>query len=168
MAKKKSLAWLDCSEIELIAHLKAWAAQESFRNTVILLEGEMGSGKSTFVRALLEILSPGVRSQGSPTFPLVQEYRAKGQEESYPIYHIDLYRLKNEQELSDSGIESQIEEPGALACIEWPSLFTDFYAYWSSESIQHRKKVIRVKITDEGIEPSLRHYRLHTLGLSLS
>jgi len=148
MPKKKSLEWRNCSEAELTQKIHAWAEGVDFRDTLIFLEGEMGAGKSTFARALLAVLAPSSRSMGSPTFPLVQEYAANA---GYTVYHIDLYRLKNEQELEDSGIESQIEEPGSAALVEWASLFEGAFAHWWDPSRKRRKKVVLVRIEANSI-----------------
>ena len=123
------------------------SGEDYFKNTVLFLEGEMGAGKSTFVRALLSVLCPNELSQGSPTFPLVTEYHARA---GFLVYHIDLYRLKTEDELHHSGIEAQIEEPGALACVEWPSLFPSAFAHWFDGKRKQRKRVVRVKIEGVG------------------
>jgi tRNA threonylcarbamoyladenosine biosynthesis protein TsaE len=146
MAKKKSLAWLNCSEEQLKEKIIDWVSEdpEFFRNTIVFLEGEMGSGKSTFARFVLSVLVEKFSSQGSPTFPLVQEYRAKS---GFPIYHIDLYRLKNEMELEDSGILHQIEEPGSLALVEWPGLFPDVFSYWKNDARIRMKRVLNVEIS---------------------
>lgn len=155
MAKKKSLVWRNCSEEELRQNLLTWLKSQDLKETVMFLEGEMGAGKSTFARVLLSEIAPSQRSMGSPTFPLVQEYRASA---GYSIYHIDLYRLKNEQELADSGIESQIEESGSTALVEWASLFEDSFAHWLDDSRKRRKKVFLVRIEDAGEET--RHYEI--------
>ena len=157
MAKKKNLAWLNCSEGQLEEKIHEWVLKnpELFRNSIIFLEGEMGAGKSTFARALLSRLVDGFSSQGSPTFPLVQEYRAK---EGFPIYHIDLYRLKNEMELEDSGILHQIEEQGALALVEWPQLFPEVFSHWRNESKMRMKRVLEVTISGSKKNPD-RQYR---------
>lgn len=104
----------------------------------------MGSGKSTFARFILSALVEGFSSQGSPTYPLVQEYRAK---QGFSIYHIDLYRLKNESELEDSGILHQIEEQGSLALVEWPGLFPDVFSYWKNDARLRLKRVLTVEIS---------------------
>ncbi len=154
MTKKKSLAWQNCSEEQLSTHLTEWLSGFAPENTVVFLEGDMGAGKSTFVRACLKALSPKSRSAGSPTFSLVNEYRA---DQGYTIYHIDLYRLKDENELQDSGIESQIEEPGALVFVEWASLFPDYFSYWWDASRKKMKTVIQVRIenTDDPAKRSI-------------
>ena len=118
----------------------------------------MGAGKSTFARVLLTELVADFSSQGSPTFPLVQEYRAR---EGSAIYHIDLYRLKNEGELEDSGILHQIEEQGALALVEWPDLFPSVFSYWKDSSRMRAKTVMEVSIVaSAGNSEFLRDYRI--------
>ncbi len=146
--KKKSHAWLNCSEEELKSKVQEWIRSEptGFKNTIVFLEGEMGAGKSTFARVLLSELVSGFSSQGSPTFPLVQEYRAR---DGFPVYHIDLYRLKNEAELEDSGILHQIEELGALALVEWPNMFPSVFSYWKDSSRMRAKTVWTVAISGE-------------------
>lgn len=90
---------------------------------VILFHGEMGAGKTTFIKALAKVL--GVKNPtSSPTFSLVNEYQAK---ESL-VYHFDVYRLKNEQEAFDFGIEDYLYS-GNWCFIEWaekiPNLIPD-------------------------------------------
>jgi tRNA A37 threonylcarbamoyladenosine biosynthesis protein TsaE len=91
---------------------------------------------------------------GSPTFPLVQTYPTPN---GAPFYHIDLYRLKSETELMHSGIVAQIEEPSALVCIEWASLFPDEFAHWFvADNLTRKKDVYLVNI--ELAENGTRHY----------
>jgi tRNA threonylcarbamoyladenosine biosynthesis protein TsaE len=109
----------------------------------------MGAGKSSLVRAMLGILAPSAQSQGSPTFPLMTQYLSQA---GFPIYHLDLYRLRSEQELHDSGIESQIEEPGAVVMIEWASLFEDYFDFYLStpDRIGKTSVFIRIESSLEG------------------
>jgi len=80
---------------------------------VILFHGEMGAGKTTFIKALAKVL--GVeKATSSPTFSLVNEYEAK----EGLVYHFDVYRLKNEQEAFDFGIEDYLYS-GNWCFIEW-------------------------------------------------
>src|SRR5262245_58300605 len=62
----------------------------------VLLEGTLGAGKTTFARALLEALGVHQPPEGSPTFAIAHEYRARAVPE---IVHIDFYRLKHESEI---------------------------------------------------------------------
>ena len=80
-----------------------------------LFEGEMGAGKTTLIKAVCKAM--GVEDLvSSPTFSLVNEYEA-GEE---IIYHFDFYRIKNEEEAMDIGIEEYFYS-GSYCFLEWPS-----------------------------------------------
>ena len=139
--KKKSLEWLNCSEEDLQVRLGSFIDEILGPGTLILLMGELGAGKSSFARVLLRFISPASGSAGSPTFPLVQEYQA---DRGYPVYHIDLYRLKSEEELDHSGIAEQIDDPNALAMVEWPTLFPDYFENYVSGKTQRRVVTVQI------------------------
>ena len=81
---------------------------------VWVIHGEMGSGKTTFIHALCENF--GVTSAiGSPTYAIINEYKSnKG-----IIYHMDWYRLKDEEEALQAGVEECLLS-GNLCLVEWP------------------------------------------------
>jgi len=81
---------------------------------VILFNGEMGAGKTTFIKALAKKL--GVNdATGSPTFSLVNEYKTSDNE---IVYHFDVYRLKSENEAYDMGMDEYLYS-GNWCFIEW-------------------------------------------------
>ncbi len=106
------------SEAATIAAAKALAPKLHTRQ-IILLDGPLGAGKSTFARALIQAL-PGPKGQScaqepvpSPTYTLVQTYeRALG-----TVGHFDLYRLTDPEEIWELGLEPILEN--GLALIEW-------------------------------------------------
>ncbi len=92
---------------------KLWQQYKQY--AVWALHGEMGSGKTTFVHALCEVLQ--VKDViSSPTFAIINEYRSPV---AGIIYHMDWYRLKNEEEAMQAGIEDALFS-GNLCLIEWP------------------------------------------------
>ena len=82
---------------------------------ILLFYGEMGSGKTTLIKELAKQL--GVEDvTSSPTFSLVNEYHSKNGE---ILYHFDFYRIEDEEEAYDMGIEEYFDS-GAWCFIEWP------------------------------------------------
>ncbi|MFA5302831.1 MAG: tRNA (adenosine(37)-N6)-threonylcarbamoyltransferase complex ATPase subunit type 1 TsaE, partial [Bacteroidales bacterium] len=82
--------------------------QHTGKEGVIAFYGQMGAGKTTFIKALCQVLGTGDQVN-SPTFTLVNEYLSA---EEIPIYHFDFYRIKNLQEAVDIGCEAYFETPG--------------------------------------------------------
>ncbi|WP_205508727.1 tRNA (adenosine(37)-N6)-threonylcarbamoyltransferase complex ATPase subunit type 1 TsaE [Longitalea arenae] len=81
---------------------------------VIAFYGDMGAGKTTLIHALCD--EKGVTSTvGSPTFSIINEYRYPGGR----LYHIDLYRLKDEEEAVRAGVEDCLYS-GDICLVEWP------------------------------------------------
>ena len=85
--------------------------------TVYAFHGEMGAGKTTFTRALVEQLGVGPEEANSPSFSIINEYRSDTTAEL--IYHFDLYRLESVDEALEIGVEDYFDS-GALCLLEWP------------------------------------------------
>ncbi|MFN8289321.1 MAG: tRNA (adenosine(37)-N6)-threonylcarbamoyltransferase complex ATPase subunit type 1 TsaE [Chitinophagaceae bacterium] len=85
---------------------------------IFAFHGQMGAGKTTFIHALCD--AKGIKDVvGSPTFSLVNEYAYSCEGTLRPLFHIDLYRLKNEEEAVRAGIEDVLYS-GNLCLVEWP------------------------------------------------
>ena len=105
MEKTYSLSEIETVATNLLPHLTS---------KVILVNGEMGAGKTTMIKALCKALnSPDVVS--SPTFSLINEYRTANNK---PLYHFDCYRIESEEEAYDFGAEEYLHS-GHLCFIEW-------------------------------------------------
>ena len=81
------------------------------RGDVVVLNGELGAGKTTFVKGLAEGLGV-VDAVTSPTFTIVQHYEGR-----VPVTHVDVYRLDRLQELHDLGFEEMLDD--GVTIIEW-------------------------------------------------
>ncbi len=105
------------TQLEIIAkQLLAFAPD----NRIFLFYGEMGTGKTTLIKAICHEL--GVKDNvTSPTFSIVNEYIAS---RSRKAYHFDFYRLKNQTEAMDLGYEEYFYS-GAYCFIEWPEMVPD-------------------------------------------
>lgn len=102
---------------EETAHLAGTIGKIIREGTVICLDGELGVGKTLFVRALARTL--GVESDvTSPTFNLMNIYEA-----ACPIVHFDLYRIASEEELEDIGFFEYAEATEGIVLIEWAEKF---------------------------------------------
>ena len=83
-------------------------------NVRVLLEGELGAGKTTLARGVLR----GLGFQGpvkSPTYTIVEPYEFSGKR----VYHIDFYRIEDPRELEFIGLDELVEQPG-IKLMEWP------------------------------------------------
>ncbi len=103
---------------ETIAFAREWAGRLS-PNDVVGLIGDLGAGKTHFVKGLLEGLENEEQAT-SPTFTLVHEYRSG----RLPVFHFDFYRINQAPELVELGFDEYLEE-GGVAVIEWANRFAD-------------------------------------------
>lgn len=91
----------------------------ALQHPILLLKGNLGAGKTTFTQVLLKNLG-STDEVSSPTYSIVNEYNTpKGK-----VFHFDLYRLKNIDEVYDIGIEEYLDN-AFLCIIEWPEVYED-------------------------------------------
>lgn len=83
---------------------------------VLGLEGDLGAGKTAFVRGLVRGLGSGARVH-SPTFALLNRYRGGRLE----VFHLDLYRLGSSDDLREAGLEEPLSNPDGVTVVEWIS-----------------------------------------------
>ncbi|MGL5227983.1 MAG: tRNA (adenosine(37)-N6)-threonylcarbamoyltransferase complex ATPase subunit type 1 TsaE [Bacteroidales bacterium] len=107
---------LKINNLETIHDTAREFIREMGDSTVFAFHGEMGAGKTTFIKALCEVL--GVEDViNSPTFAIINEYRSDLTGEL--IYHFDFYRINKIEEAYDFGYEDYFFS-GSLCFIEWP------------------------------------------------
>jgi tRNA threonylcarbamoyladenosine biosynthesis protein TsaE len=118
-------------ETQKIAKNIAQDILKNKKSNVILLEGELGGGKTTFSQGFLSSL--GVKKPvTSPTFVIMKNYVIPNSD--YKVYHLDLYRLNQEWEVLDLGIMDIIQNPKNILLIEWTSKTPNLW-----KSIPHTK-----------------------------
>lgn len=115
--------------MELAQNLEA----EKFENMVICLDGELGSGKTVFVKGFAQSL--GIDEDiTSPTFNIIKEYQSG----EMPLYHMDVYRLEDTND--EIGVEEYFEK-GGICIIEWSEMIKD--------KLPEERLEIKFKIIDE-------------------
>ncbi|WP_115461829.1 tRNA (adenosine(37)-N6)-threonylcarbamoyltransferase complex ATPase subunit type 1 TsaE [Winogradskyella aurantiaca] len=105
----------DLNQLESVSH----DILRAFDSKVVVFIGEMGSGKTTLVKALLKQMG-GQDTGNSPSFSLVNEYET----DEGTVYHFDLYRINDVSEIWDMGFEDYLSAENWLF-IEWPELILD-------------------------------------------
>ena len=107
-----ALTW--ASEEDTLAFARRMAARPAIRRAFIELRGDLGAGKTTFVRHLLRALGVAGRIK-SPTYAVVEPHEAPG----LSIWHFDFYRFNDPREWEDAGFRDVFASPG-LKIAEWP------------------------------------------------
>jgi tRNA threonylcarbamoyladenosine biosynthesis protein TsaE len=119
--------------------------QSHAERRVFALHGELGAGKTTLIKAFCEAL--GVAdATSSPSFAIVNEYRMA---DDRPVYHFDLYRLRDARELLDIGFEEYLDS-GAYCFIEWPELAEELLppgtVHLSLQETHHSTRTIAISL----------------------
>jgi tRNA threonylcarbamoyladenosine biosynthesis protein TsaE len=110
---------------------------------VILFHGEMGAGKTTFIKQFCKTLGV-TEATSSPTFSLVNEYQTT---DNQTVYHFDFYRLKDEHEALDMGADDYFYS-GNWCFIEWaenvPNLIPDEHSVITIQVLEDGKRLLRL------------------------
>ncbi len=106
---------------------------------LLAFEAPMGAGKTTFIAALCRVLGVDADAVSSPTFALVNEYRARGGE---PVYHFDFYRIEHPSEALDIGFYEYVDS-GCLCLMEWPG---NIAALLPEETL-----IVRISVSPDGV-----------------
>ena len=90
---------------------------------LLLLRGDLGTGKTTLVKGIAEALGAAEADEvTSPTFTLVHEYGGHREGQPVKLYHLDVYRLESERQLETLGLD-ELLTPDALVLVEWGDKF---------------------------------------------
>jgi tRNA threonylcarbamoyladenosine biosynthesis protein TsaE len=137
----KTLRWPNESATQQFA--QALAQQPALRTAFIELHGDLGAGKTTFVRHLLRALGVQGRVK-SPTYAVVEPYELEG----FNVWHFDFYRFSDPREWEDAGFRDIFASPG-LKLAEWPEKAAGFtpLADWviHLEAVNEEARQVTVK-----------------------
>ncbi len=126
---------------ETIAHGRKFAEQLS-PGSVVCLVGELGTGKTHFMKGIASYYGVKETDVSSPTFTLINEYRG-----TTPIFHFDCYRLEDEQEAIEIGVEEYLYGEG-ISIVEWPSkmsgLIPEEAVYIEIKHAGNSKRIIHI------------------------
>ena len=96
---------------------------KGFKNSLLInLIGNLGAGKTTFVRGLIQELGFDEFVK-SPTFTIVESYES----DNLKVFHFDLYRIEDDRELQAIGVEDYLTEDNAITLVEWPEKSTRYF-----------------------------------------
>lgn len=115
---------------------------------VFAFQGKMGAGKTTIISALSHF--KGTKDvTASPTFSIINEYRFDENGESKKIFHMDLYRLKDEEEVIQAGVEDCVYSD-SICMIEWPEkaphIFDEKTVHVFIESHSETERMVMVQL----------------------
>ncbi len=114
------MQYLSNSPEETIALGEAFGRKYLHAGVVVTVEGELGAGKTHFVKGIAGALGIDERELRSPTFALANEIDCEFQGKPFRLYHLDCYRFERPEELLELGVEDYLFPKNAATIIEWP------------------------------------------------
>jgi tRNA threonylcarbamoyladenosine biosynthesis protein TsaE len=102
--------------VEQTEQIAAELAAQLRGGTCVALHGDLGAGKTQFVRGMLKGLGGNPRSVSSPTFVLLNVYETG----RLKVYHLDAYRIAGAEDFEAIGFAELLEDPSAIVVVEWP------------------------------------------------
>ncbi len=126
---------------------------------IIALSGDLGSGKTTFVRGVTQKLSD-ISFMGSPTFAITNDYGT--------FLHIDLFRIDDVKELESAGLMDIFLEPDSPVFVEWAEKFSEILIFDITvefEVIDENKRKIQLTTSDKGLFHILQNIKEEFLNI---
>ncbi len=128
-----------------------WLAGKHPQGACFYLEGDLGAGKTLLAKGIASGYGVPPDRVVSPTFALVNRYSGG----SRTLFHIDLYRIENERELDELGLDD-LEEQGSVIVVEWSEKLDELGGYRRPNAVLVRLEVVseesrRIRIADTGV-----------------
>ena len=139
---------VDVTDIKKLKELSVELVKQFSSSQVVLLQGPLGAGKTQMICLMVEELGVSRRDISSPAFSLINVYKNR---EGKEIYHLDLFRLENQDELESIGFWDIFSNPG-IVFIEWGNRMKaeDLPADWSKlfislEFAEKNQRILKYK-----------------------
>jgi tRNA threonylcarbamoyladenosine biosynthesis protein TsaE len=138
------------------------------RGSLLLLSGDIGAGKTTFVQGLARPLQTGDQIQ-SPTFTIVAEHTGTDADgRPIRLYHIDLYRLEGDGDLDSVGLDEYLTDPDGITVIEWPERGRDWlpeaYLLIDLQTVSDSKRNLRMTPRGACYVELIKRFKTEVLG----
>ena len=140
---------LELNSLEMTEHVARKMAEHLFQGTIMLFWGEMGSGKTTFIKSLCSGLGVLPEKVTSPTYTLVNIYKS-----SLFIFHVDLFRLTSQEQIYDMDRADLIADDG-ITMVEWPQMLQNYLTdepilnlSFTTVSDHHRRLILETESSD--------------------
>tara|TARA_B100000686_G_scaffold242855_1_gene251658 strand:- start:15 stop:482 length:468 start_codon:yes stop_codon:yes gene_type:complete len=140
---------LELNSLETTDYVARKMAEHLFKGTIMLFWGDMGSGKTTFIKSLCSGLGILPEKVTSPTYTLVNIYKCK-----WFIFHVDLFRLTAPEQLYDMDRADMIADEG-VTMVEWPHMLQDYLTdepvinlRFTTVSENHRQLIMDTESSD--------------------
>ncbi|HET6400276.1 MAG TPA: tRNA (adenosine(37)-N6)-threonylcarbamoyltransferase complex ATPase subunit type 1 TsaE [Candidatus Kapabacteria bacterium] len=141
--------WLSHSEEETVRLGEKFGEQFLRAGTVVCVSGELGAGKTHFIKGIAGSLGLDERELTSPTFALAHEFDGRLHGKPLRLYHLDCYRFEKPKELLELGVEDYLYPTNAVTIVEWPeriaSLIPDGAILVAMEEISETERHIAIR-----------------------
>jgi tRNA threonylcarbamoyladenosine biosynthesis protein TsaE len=152
MVALDSMKWISRSEAETIRFGEEFGNEYIRAGVVVCVHGELGAGKTHFIKGIAGSLGIDERELTSPTYALANEFEIEsraGSTDLRVLYHLDCYRFEKPEELLELGVEDYLYPQYAATLIEWPEriamLIPEDAIHVEIHVVSETQRVIEVK-----------------------
>ena len=148
-----SMKWISHSEAETVRLGEEFGKQYIRDGAVICVHGELGAGKTHFIKGIAGSLGIDERELTSPTYALANEFECSCKGEPFTLYHLDCYRFEKPEELLELGVEDYLYPQHAATIIEWPEriakLILEDVIHVVIEVISENERALEVRVKNK-------------------
>ena len=145
----KEMKWISHSEAETVRFGEEFGKQFIRDGVVVCVHGELGAGKTHFIKGIAGSLGIDERELTSPTFALAHEFECLCNGAPFTLFHLDCYRFEKPEELLELGVEDYLYPQHAATIIEWPEriavLIPDHAIHVTIDVVSETERVIEVR-----------------------